>query len=329
MDIEKIKKYLKNYSNKIKIMEVCGTHTSVIRKSGIKDLLSDNINLVSGPGCPVCVTSVFYIDKLIELSKEYIILTFGDMVKVKGSKKSLADISNKIVLYNPMQAIDLALQNPTKKYCFAAVGFETTLPIYALMLEKCPDNLKLLTSLKSIIPALEYICDNEKTIDAFLAPGHVCAVIGAKPFYSLAEKYKKPIIITGFSPLHILLSIYTAIQMFELKNYSVKNLYKNVVKENGNENALALIDKHFHIADDYWRGIGIIKNSAYVFDDDFNVNNIEDIIETKIDGCRCTDVILGRINPIECPLFRKFCTPLNAIGPCMVSSEGACGIVYS
>jgi hydrogenase expression/formation protein HypD len=305
-------------------MEICGTHTSVIHKSGIRSLLSENIKLVSGPGCPVCVTKMSYIDHLIELSNVGTILTFGDMVKVKGNEKSLSNVKNKQILYNPMSAIEIASKNPQNKYYFAAVGFETTLPIYSLMLENCPKNLTLLTSLKAIIPALEYICTNEKDLDCFLAPGHVCAIIGSEPFEILSESYKKNIVITGFTPEHILLSVYTCIKMFEQKEYKVKNLYKNVVKKNGNEKALKLIRKYFALSDDYWRGIGDIEKSAYI------CNKAENIQETEknIKYCHCTDIILGRINPPDCPLFRKICTPLDAIGPCMVSDEGACRIWY-
>ncbi|MDR0919826.1 MAG: hydrogenase formation protein HypD [Oscillospiraceae bacterium] len=317
-------KKLKEYKKNIKIMEVCGTHTSVIHKNGIRDLISKNIQLVSGPGCPVCVTKAGYVDRLVQLSEEYTILTFGDMVKVRGSEKSLENVKNKIILYNPLEAVAIARENPDKKYCFAAVGFETTLPIYALILEDCPKNLKLLTSLKAIIPAVEYICNTDNEINAFLAPGNVCAIIGSKPFEYIVKKYKKPIIVTGFTPEHILMSIYSALKMVENADFTVKNLYKNIVKENGNEKALALINKHFTLTNDWWRGLGIIENSAYTFDNEY----IPDT-EEKSRGCCCAEIILGKKMPKDCPLFKKTCTPFNPIGACMVGNEGVCKIMYS
>jgi hydrogenase expression/formation protein HypD len=330
-------------NKKIKIMEVCGTHTSVICKYGIKDLVGENIQLVSGPGCPVCVTKTGYIDKLIEIENEYKILTFGDMVKVRGSN---GNIKNYKILYNPLESITIAENNPLQKYVFACVGFETTLPIYALLMDKIIEknvkNLKLITSLKAIIPAVSFICENEKNIDAFIAPGHVCVIIGAEPFKILAQKYKKPIIVTGFTPKQLILSV-NFLKDMVLKFHKggqesrggdttpiFKNLYKSAVTNKGNTKALEKIDKYFRLGDDYWRGIGKICNSAYFLKEEYKDFEIEysDVEEKNVKGCRCSDVIMGRIIPTECPLFGKICTPLNAIGSCMVSSEGACSIYY-
>ncbi|MDR0983541.1 MAG: hydrogenase formation protein HypD [Ruminococcus sp.] len=320
--IENITEKLKNYSGKnIKIMEVCGTHTSVIHKAGIREILSPKINLVSGPGCPVCVTDESYIRYIEKLSEEKKIISFGDMSKLLNCQKE--------IVYSPFQAFEIAAENPHTDFIFVAVGFETTAPIYALMLdiisEKDIKNLQLITSVKRIIPAVEYICDNEKNIDAFICPGNVCAVIGSDPFAALAEKYKKPFIVTGFSSELILSSICKIADMNEKDEYGVFNFYDSVVSSGGNKKALGLIEKHFEISDGIFRGIGVIKNSELKIK---NFDYVTDDYVKKADlNCSCTDIILGRKSPKDCPLFGEVCTPLKPVGPCMVSSEGACHIL--
>jgi hydrogenase expression/formation protein HypD len=341
--LQEVKSELKNYDGKkIKIMEVCGTHTSSIFKNGIRSLISPKIQLISGPGCPVCVTSSAYIDKLIDysLKENWCVLTFGDMMKVKGSRLSLTEakaLGGKVkILYSPLMAINLAMENRDTNFVFAAVGFETTAPIYALLIEeiinKKINNLKLLTSIKTIIPAMNYICENEKDIDAFLCPGHVTVITGASIYKDLAEKYDKPFVVAGFEGEHILAAIYEIVHQLLINKYSMKNMYISAVSEEGNVKAATLINKYFEISDDYWRGIGIIKDSGFKLKKEYAHFGIESDFKEGSDiipnGCRCRDVILGRINPVDCPLFSRVCTPLNAVGPCMVSSEGACGIWY-
>lgn len=343
MKIREVIDELKSYDGRpVKIMEVCGTHTSSIFKNGIRSMISPKIKLISGPGCPVCVTSAAYIDRLTEFSlkEDHCVLTFGDMMKVKGTTMSLTEAKaaggNVKILYSPLMALTQAREHKNIQYVFAAVGFETTAPIYALMMEEMQQknitNLKLLTSVKTIIPALSYICEREKNIDAFLSPGHVSVITGADSYRELAEKYQKPFVIAGFEGEHILAAVYEIMNQLKAGRYEVKNMYASAVKEKGNEKARALLSGYFEQGDDFWRGIGIIENSALRLKKKYEMfdggSRIEGIYEEMPKGCRCTDVILGRKNPAECPLFKTVCTPLHAIGPCMVSAEGACGIWY-
>jgi len=341
--LQQVKDELKNYNGKkIKIMEVCGTHTSSIFKNGIRSLLSPQIQLISGPGCPVCVTSAAYIDKLVEysLKENHVVLTFGDMMKVKGNQMSLTGAKaiggNVRILYSPLSAIKTAIDNRDINYIFAAVGFETTTPIYALMIEEMIknkiDNLKLLTSLKTIIPALTFICENEKDIDAFLCPGHVSVIIGSSVYKELADKYHKPFVVAGFEGEHILAAVYEIVHQVVNHQNKMKNMYISAVTDDGNQKAVNIIHQYFESTDDYWRGIGMIENSALKLRDEYKNfdagSKFEVSSEELPQGCSCKDVILGRIHPVDCPLFNTVCTPLNAIGPCMVSTEGACGIWY-
>ncbi len=343
MNLVQVKEELKNYNGRpVKIMEVCGTHTSSIFKNGIRSMLSPKIQLISGPGCPVCVTSAAYIDKLVEYSlrEGYCVLTFGDMMKVKGSKLSLTEAKaaggRVKILYSPLTALTEAEKNKDIQYIFAAVGFETTTPIYALMLEEMEQkqitNLKLLTSLKTIIPALSFLCETEKNIDAFLSPGHVSVITGSMVYRELAEKYRKPFVIAGFGGEHILAAVYQIMSQLSQQHFSVKNMYTSAVTEEGNQKAVSMVRQYFEPADDFWRGIGQIEKSALRLRKEYSMydagSSFAGSHENLPKGCRCTDVILGRINPVDCPLFKKVCSPLSAVGPCMVSSEGACGIWY-
>jgi hydrogenase expression/formation protein HypD len=341
--LEQVKDELLNYDGRpLKIMEVCGTHTASIFRNGIRSLLSPKIKLISGPGCPVCVTASSFIDRLVEysLQENHCVLTFGDMMKVKGSSMSLTQAkaagAKVNILYSPLSALKIAEEDPSTQYVFAAVGFETTTPIYALMMEeilrKDIKNLKLMTSIKTILPALTFICENEKDIDAFLCPGHVSVITGSAIYKELAEKYHIPFVVAGFEGEHILAAVYEIVQQLNSNRPEVKNLYVSVVSEQGNKKAADLINKYFVSTDDYWRGIGKIDGSALRLRDEYKEydagSSFENIPEELPKGCRCTDVILGRINPVECPLFKKVCSPLNAIGPCMVSTVGSCGIWF-
>jgi hydrogenase expression/formation protein HypD len=341
--LEQVKDELLHYDGEpVKIMEVCGTHTASIFKNGIRSLLSPKLQLISGPGCPVCVTSSSYIDRLVEYSlrEKHCVLTFGDMMKVKGTRMSLTEAKaagGKVrILYSPLSAIQTAQEDRDTQYVFAAVGFETTVPVYALLLEEIIKNgirnLKLMTSVKTILPALSFICENEKNIDAFLCPGHVSVITGSAVYRELAEKYSKPFVVAGFEGEHILAAIYEIVTQIRRRRPEVKNMYVSAVSEEGNRKAAELIGRYFEQADDYWRGIGRIENSALKLKEEYREydagGSLEATEENLPAGCKCREVILGRLHPVDCPLFKKVCSPLNAVGPCMVSAEGACGIWY-
>ena len=337
--IQKLQSY---QGRKIKIMEVCGTHTSSIFKNGIRDLISPQIELISGPGCPVCVTKASYIDELIQYAHapNTVVLTFGDMMKVKGTRENLTQTvasGGKVeILYSPLMAIERAVTNPETEFIFAAVGFETTLPIYGLLLEEITkrelQNLKLLTATKKMMPALEYICQTATNIDGFLCPGHVSVITGSDCFEKLCKTYQKPFVVAGFEGEHILVAIYEILQQIEQDQPQVTNCYTNAVSAKGNEKAQKMMERFFETKDGYWRGIGWISNSEFVIRKEYQrycANLDQEIIEEKMpDGCQCANVILGQIQPSQCPLFGSLCTPEDAVGPCMVSAEGVCGIWY-
>lgn len=341
MEIKEVIKYLKAYDGpELKLMEVCGTHTASIFKNGIRSLISPKIRLISGPGCPVCVTPTAYIDKCIEyaVKPDHVLLTFGDMMKVPGTEGSLSDMKGKgaktELMYSPFEALEKAKAHPDITYVIAAVGFETTAPAYALMLEQAKlekiENIRLVTALKTIIPALRWICENQKGIDGFICPGHVSVIIGSEPYEALARQYKKPFVVAGFEAEHILAVIYDIAVQLEKKQALVKNLYPNAVRREGNQKALDVMSRHFETGPAMWRGLGIIEASGlYLKDTDYDGGSrgLEADMELPA-GCRCGDVIVGNINPDECPAFKTKCTPLSPFGPCMVSAEGACGIWY-
>jgi hydrogenase expression/formation protein HypD len=344
MDLSRVIEYLKDYDGRpLKIMEVCGTHTSSIFKNGIRSLISPKIKLISGPGCPVCVTPAAYIDKLIEysLKPNYAVLTFGDMLKVKGSNLSLLQVSaeggNVIMVYSPLEALMLAEKNPQITYIVAAVGFETTAPSYGLLMQSIIQrgiqNILLLTAIKTIFEPLKWICQNEPSIDGFLSPGHVSVITGAEIYNTLASEFKRPFTIAGFEGEHILAAIYDLVRQIENRKNEVHNIYTNAVRPCGNSKAKEIINAYFEAGSSVWRGIGNIENSGLYIKPEYSYLDAGsfglDFDYVSSMGCRCGEVICGRINPDECPLFGKLCSPQNPQGPCMVSTEGACGIWHA
>lgn len=344
MNLEKIIKEIGDYNGtNLKIMEVCGTHTASIFKNGIKSFLSPAIQLISGPGCPVCVTPAAYIQQAIEwaLKDDCVLLTFGDMMKVPGFHQSLSEAkaegANVEIMYSPQEVLKKAVNHPEQTYILACVGFETTIPIYSLLLDQLEKNnitnVKMLTALRRILPALDFICAIDSEIDAFLAPGHASTILGADAYIGLAAQYKKPFAVAGFEAEHVLIAVYDLLKQTQKQQHEVHNLYPSVVRPEGNTAAMQMIRKYFVPGPAYWRGIGAIKDSGFYLSEkyqkyDAGSSGLTDEGNKIVSKCRCGEVIIGKINPDECPMFGKICTPLQAKGPCMVSTEGTCGIWY-
>lgn len=342
-DIKEITAYLRAYDGpEIKLMEVCGTHTAAIFKNGIRSLISPKIRLISGPGCPVCVTPTAFIDKILEYAhmENHIVCSFGDMLKVPGTNGSISSLKGEgihvMMMYSPFDVIDAAADNPDKTYVIAAVGFETTAPTYALALEEAESrglkNIRLVTALKTIIPALKWICESEEDINGFICPGHVSTIIGSEVYKDLAAKYKKPFVVAGFEAEHLLTVIYDIVRQIEAGGSRVDNLYTNAVRDTGNAKAQAIIDKFFTPGPAMWRGLGIIPGSGLYLRPEYakyegGSAGLNADMELPA-SCRCGEVIVGRINPNECPMFGTGCKPESPYGPCMVSAEGSCGIWY-
>ncbi|MGN1329459.1 MAG: hydrogenase formation protein HypD [Eubacterium sp.] len=336
MDIKDILKYLSEYDGKrLRLIEVCGTHTAAIRENGIPSLLSDKIKLISGPGCPVCVTVASYVDRLCELAltPSTCVVTFGDMIRVPGSENALQNVKSlggRIhMVYSPFEIISLAENDRDTTFIFAAVGFETTTPIYAVLLDKIINenikNIKFLTALKTMPPAIDVLCKNSEDIDGFIAPGHVSVITGADAFKPLAEKYNLPFVVSGFKGKELLASIYSLVKL--QGQGKVLNLYKSAVTDSPNEKAKDLVNKYFMPYDACWRGLGKIKNSGLVLRDEYlkyDAGSRELFEDNVKNGCSCGEVITGKKTPADCPLFGKVCTPENPKGACMVSGEGAC-----
>jgi hydrogenase expression/formation protein HypD len=342
----KINNALKGYKGKISLMEVCGTHTHSIFRSGIMSLLSDKIEHLSGPGCPVCVTPNKYIDTAISYSRlaNTIITTFGDMIKVPGSSSSLekekASGATIKIVYSPLESLEIAQNNPEKKVVFLGVGFETTAPLVASTVLSAYDqkikNFFVLCGHKLIPPAMTALLENEEiNIDGFICPGHVSAIIGAKPYLPIVEKYGIPSVIIGFEPIDILEGIEMLVrQITKNEKPKVENQYKRVVRSEGNNKALSLMDKVFEIKDSSWRGLGLLPKSGLSIKKTYSNFDAEKKIKVEVEKtktnpkCICGKVLCGTKKPYDCTLFAKICVPESPIGPCMVSSEGTCAAYY-
>lgn len=327
------------------LMEVCGTHTVSIARNGIRSLMPDNVRLASGPGCPVCVTSNHDIDKVIALARipGVIITTFGDMTRVPGSTSSLlaeqANGADVRIVYSPLDALRIAQENPGSQVVFVGVGFETTTPLVAMAIKRAAaaglENFSVYAAHKNMPGALEAIVnDPELKVDALILPGHVSTIIGAEPYRFLAERYGIPGVITGFEPNDMLQGIAMIMRQIAEGRADIEIAYSRGVMQEGNPTALAAIDEVFETVSANWRGIGEIQGSGYKIRDEFAafdaMKRFAPEVEPTVEhaGCRCGDVLRGIITPADCPLFRKACSPENPIGPCMVSSEGACAAYY-
>ena len=349
--IDKIKKAqdtltqtCKEIGRQINIMEVCGTHTVSIFRSGVRSLLPENLHLLSGPGCPVCVTSQDYIDIVLELAKrdDCIIATYGDMIRVPGKAGSLetmqinADI--RIVLSSE-DALQIARENPERTVIFIAVGFETTTPASAVVVKEAIadsiDNFCILSGHKLVVPAMRALLSGmNNKIDAFLCPGHVSAIIGYGAFSEIVEDFNRPCVVAGFEPLQIIEGLAEICRQISEEKPELKSLYGAVVTKEGNPVAKRIVEECFVPVDGYWRGLGKIPGSTLKLKEKYKTYDAFErfsIIETsgqEISGCQCGQVLCGLIEPTQCSLFGKKCTPLKPIGPCMVSSEGACAAWY-
>ena len=345
MNFEHITHFLRNYDGpEMNIMEVCGSHTEASARYGIPSLLSPRLHLLSGPGCPVCVTTTAYIDRLIELAvrEKTCVVTFGDLIRVPGSHTSLADAKGQgarvEMVYSPMDILELAEKEPDVTFVFAAVGFETTTPVYAMLMDtilSSPEspryqNLRLLTSLKTMPEIICKIMENGAPIDGFLAPGHVSAVTGSRIFEPIAKKYRIPFGVAGFGAEELLLAIYGVVQHYG--QGVVKNYYPSVVTEEGNLKAAALVQRYFEPSDAVWRGMGIVEGSGRVLRQEYQKYDAGSMglnEDVKINpACRCDQILMGKAAPSDCPLFRTACTPEHPQGACMVSAEGSCFSQY-
>ncbi|MFX0092525.1 MAG: hydrogenase formation protein HypD [Candidatus Hodarchaeota archaeon] len=339
--VEKIKKLLESPQ---KIMHVCGTHEFTISRAGIRSLLPPSLELVSGPGCPVCVCPSKDIDIALFLAKNDVIITsFGDMLRVPTPQGSLMSIRGKgadiRLVYSPKDAADIAHTNPDKEVLFFSVGFETTAPTTASMiLDKPPENFSILSSLRLVPPALELLVNVEDiAVNGFILPGHVSTIIGMKPYERFSDVYGVPQVIVGFEPLDVLIGIVMLLKQIKNNTPSVENEYSRIVSAEGNIKAQEVMNEVFEVVDASWRGIGIIPASGLALRKGYEEYDARkryaDLIpefdsQDILPGCKCHLVILGKSRPIECPLFGKACTPHNPRGPCMVSEEGSCRISF-
>lgn len=329
----------------VTLMEVCGTHTHALFRSGIRHLLPPGVKLLSGPGCPVCVTPPGYVDLALELAgrREMIIATFGDMLRVPGSKGSLqqagaggADVR---IVYSPLDSLRLARENPLKKVVFLAVGFETTVvAVAATVLRAASEgitNLTFLTAHKTVPNALRaLLTDSEIALDGLILPGHVGAVTGSEAFRFVPEEYRIPAVIAGFEPAEMLAALLKLAPLAADRQPALKNLYGGLVARQGNLQARTLLEMVFIPVDSVWRGIGVIAGSGLVLKPELAVYDARLVYSLEEDqgagpaGCQCGEILKGKKTPPDCPLFKRACNPERPVGPCMVSSEGACGAYY-
>ena len=331
----------------VKLMEVCGTHTMAIAKSGLKSSLPANVKLLSGPGCPVCVTPPEVIDAILELAmrENVMIATYGDMIKVPGSVhgKNLGTAramgARVEVVYSPVDAVELAQKNPGCEVVFLGVGFETTAPGTAAAISVAEyagvENFSVLSMLKRVEPALRALAaDEEFDVAGFLCPGHVATIIGARGFAFLEDELKIPAVIAGFEAKEILCAIYRLLRQIEEAKPRVENEYARAVRPEGNPLAMKMVWRYLEPRRDIWRGLGEIEESGMGIRGEYAKFDAEKkfgIVYKKCEEkspCRCGDVICGKLDAVQCPLFGKACVPENPVGPCMVSGEGACAAAY-
>jgi len=336
-----IKRIRETVPGPLRIMEVCGTHTMAIFRHGIRSLLPDEVELISGPGCPVCVTGGGDIDQIIDLASKpgVILATFGDLVRVPGSNgKNLAEAraegAQVEIVYSPADALKIA-ESTDRPVIFPAIGFETTIPVIAATVlearQKKLGNFMLLVSHKVVPPALDALLgDPDLAVDGLLCPGHVSAIIGEQAYQPITEQFHIPCVIAGFEPIDILSAVYRIVSQARQGRAEVENTYNRVVTKNGNARARAMIDLVFEPCDADWRGLGSIPGSGLALRAEFKDHDARKYFDLKPvsvpepRGCRCGEILTGKVKPPQCPLFNTRCTPTAPVGPCMVSSEGTC-----
>jgi hydrogenase expression/formation protein HypD len=343
-EIAAIRDLTSRVNREVTIMEVCGTHTVAICRSGLRDLLPKNIRLVSGPGCPVCVSTQGYIDACVELAgkNNVTLATYGDMLRVPGTKGSLAEAraagAEILVVYSAIDALSYAARRPERKTALVAVGFETTAPATALALKSAAEqglgNFSALCSHKRIIPAMMLLLSSPLLrIDGFLCPGHVSVIIGPESYEPVA-KTGRPCVVAGFEAVDVARSVRMILEQIAGGKSSVQNEYTRAVKPGGNPAALRLFEEVFAVCDEDWRGIGTIPQSGFEPNAKFKRFDAREVFGIEIrsvpepPGCRCGEVISGVIDPPACGLFGRVCTPASPVGPCMVSREGSCSAHY-
>jgi len=324
----------------VKICHVCGTHEWTITHFGVRSLLPENVEVIAGPGCPVCVTPASEVDEAVQLALKGVTVTcFGDVLRVPGSRASLLDAkaegADVRIVYSVSDAVRIAEKELNKEFCFFAIGFETTAPSTAVeILNKPPRNLSFLVSHRLIPPAMKLLVEMEDlNLNGFIAPGHVSTIIGLKPYEILPKIYGMPTVVAGFEPLDVLFGVYMILKQLREGKPRLENEYTRAVRWEGNTKAQELMQKVFDVTDGGWRGIGAIKSSKLTLGEEYAVYDSHLKYGVKVEhgvdlqpGCRCHLVIIGKIKPTECPLFMKACTPQKPVGACMVSIEGTCRI---
>ncbi|MEJ2221486.1 MAG: hydrogenase formation protein HypD [Desulfobacterales bacterium] len=340
--IEKIKSIS---TTDVRLMEVCGTHTVSIFRSGIRSVLPQAISLLSGPGCPVCVTDQAEVDAFIELARvdDVIITTFGDLIRVPGTKSSLQKESaagrDIRVVYSTFDALEIAGKNPEKKVVFLGVGFETTAPTIAAAILSAAQtgikNFSVISAHKLVPPALEALmAAADVRIDGFILPGHVSVIIGLNAYRPFFEQFQIPSVVAGFEPIDILQAISMLVEMLESDSPALDNAYPRAVTPEGNTKAQQVLDEIFEPADACWRGIGVIPRSGLKIRENYAAHDAQKLFDVQVpdaktpQGCACGEILIGTKTPPECALYKKACTPMDPVGPCMVSTEGTCAAYY-
>ena len=322
----------------VKFCHVCGTHEWTISHFGIRSLLPENVEVVAGPGCPVCIVPAKEIDEAVWLAMDgKTVITFGDMFRAPGSELSLqrakalgADVR---VVYSVRDAVEMARREPGKEFVFFAIGFETTAPSTAVeVLRKPPENLSFLVAHRLIPPAMEFLARREDiNVRGFIAPGHVSTIIGAGAYRVFPEVYGVPVVVAGFEPLDVLVAIYMLLRQLREGVARLENEYRRAVRWEGNLRAKEFMRRAFEVCDGAWRGLGVIPSSALRLRGEFSAYDAREKYDIPVKrgrdilpGCRCHEIMIGRVYPTDCPLFMRSCTPEKPVGPCMVSVEGMC-----